>query len=808
VKNPISFGPNQQQPDDEKAIDINRLLGLARRYWYLLMSFPLLCVGLAYLYTNYAVSQYKITSTILIKQDESKKGMKPSGNSFDASALFTSNASSVSDEIEILKSRTLMSSVLNELSLNPTIHAKNRMKKTLYYNDYPIVIDSFSLSEKVIESNRDFLLDVKIIDNLHFEVKRDGIGVNCQFGIPFKIDSCFFILKKMKEVKEKNFVITFKDLESASKEYLDKLSVFPIKGTGGNGNTSAISITLIDELPKRGVAIVAKLIEVYNRFGVDDKNSGDKSALEFINKRISSLTGEVNANERDIENYKRSQGILANTVNGGNTIMDRLNTTEKKITELEIKKNVFNALLESLIKQSNNGEFDLMPTNLVENSPSMAIQIAEYNKLILERLRLLKFAKKENSSVTLIESQIINTKTVIQGNIDAILKNIQQEINFSLEKFKAEKTVTAGELDKIPSNERALLEITRLKNLKENIYIYLLQKREETALSLATTVANARVLDTATSTSSPIRPNKIQVILLGALLGLIIPVIVIYIKVLLNNTIENEDDIKSHTATPYLGYISVCEDSKQLVGENNQTATAETFRLLRSNLQFMLANSSNKTVMVTSSMKGEGKSYVTLNLGASLALTSKKTIILSFDLRKPKLISYLQSKKTNHKTEKGLTDFLAGNTPLEKIVYQSSINPFLYYIPSGPIPPNPAELILQEKTGKLFDFLKEQFDFILIDTPPVGMVVDALLLAQYAATTIYVTRFGMTKKAQLRIVDGFYRDKKLPKPSIILNAVKPGSGYGNSYDYGYGNYEQGQKGKTVWNRIRSKKVTV
>ena len=232
-----------------------------------------------------------------------------------------------------------------------------------------------------------------------------------------------------------------------------------------------------------------------------------------------------------------------------------------------------------------------------------------------------------------------------------------------------------------------------------------------------------------------------------------------------------------------------------VVEKGSRTATAETLRLLRSNLQFMLATSDNKTVMITSSMTGEGKSFITLNLGVSLALTNKKTIILGFDLRKPKLTSYLQNK--SDKTDNlGLTNYLVGDTPVEKIVHQSDVNPLLYYISSGPIPPNPAELIMQERTDKLFEYLRAHFDFIVIDTPPVGMVVDALLLSKYATTTLYVTRFGVTRKNQLRIIDTLHKEGKLPNPSIMLNAVRNSSGYGYGYSYSYG-YAEDIKKKTL-----------
>jgi tyrosine-protein kinase Etk/Wzc len=811
VNNSVSFDTtNTQVEEDEKPIDIRKILGLIQRYWYLLVFLPLFSVALAALYTRYLVNQYKISSTILIKKDDKKQGSR-SAMAFDPSSLFNGNASNTTDEIEILKSRTLMSTVLTDLKINPIIYAKGRLKSAPYYNDCPISVDTFSLSEKIVENSGSVDLEIKLLDNQSFEVLKGKERIVGQFGIGFKIDSCFFVINKnivKKNSEQKLFLIDVRSIAALSKSYLDKLAVTPIKGAAGSGNSNAILINLEDELPKRGVDIINKLIENYNRFGIEDKNSGDKNALAFIDRRVDVLTGEVNSGDGAVESYKQNNGIIGDPISLISSEVTKRTISEGKINELEIKKVVFNSLSE-LIRNSNNGnDFSLMPTKLVDNDPSLALQIVEYNKMVLERTRLLKFAKKENPAVVLIESQIISTRNVIQDNIDTKLKTLQQEINISLEKFKAENTVTNRELGKTPSKERGLLEITRLKNLKESIYLFLLQKKEETALSLATTVANATVLDPAISSSGPIKPNKKQIILVALLVGLIIPIIIIYIIILLNDSIETEENIRSQTSTPFLGYLAMTtEKKKQIVVEKgSRTATVETFRLLRSNLQFMLAGSNDKTVLITSSMSGEGKSFVTLNLGVSMALSGKKTIILGFDLRKPKLTAYLQNTQDKNDNE-GLTNYLVGDVEMTKIVHQSQENPLLYYISSGPIPPNPAELIMQERTDKLFEYLKTQFDFVIIDTPPVGMVVDGVLLGKYASTSLYVTRFGVTKKGQLRIIDTLYREKKLPNPSIVLNAVKTGGSYGYGYGYGgyggYGGYDTDEKkSKSIGQRLK------
>jgi tyrosine-protein kinase Etk/Wzc len=335
--------------DEEKPIDIRRIIGLVRRYWYLLVIFPLLSVGLATLYTRYLVDQYKVVATILIKKDDSKKGAQ-SSTAFDPSSLFSGNASNTADEVEILKSRTLMIEVLTELKISPIIIAKGRLKSAQYYKNSPIIVDTFSLSERIKETKEAVNLEIKLIDTQSFEAIKGKEKVTGRFGEPFILDSCLFVIKQS-NIKEsqKLFNINFLNIESLSKDYLGRLTVTPIKGAPGSGNSNAIALAFEDESTKRGVDVLSKLIEVYNRFGIEDKNSGDKNALKFIDDRVSLLTGEVTSGEKDIESYKKSQGIIADAASGIGYSLTKLGNSDAKITELEIRNHLIIAATPTIL---------------------------------------------------------------------------------------------------------------------------------------------------------------------------------------------------------------------------------------------------------------------------------------------------------------------------------------------------------------------------------------------------------------------------------------------------------------------------
>ena len=775
--------------EQDETLNIKRLFSHFRRNWYLFLIFPFLAGVVAYFYTRYIVPQYKSTATILIRQDDKKKRSASGNMALDPSMLFSGSVSNVADELEILKSRSLMQDALRILKVNPAYFVNGRLKSTEYYNDSPLLLDTFRILHQ--SRSNTGTLTLKLLDKSHFEASMSGskTKVNGEFGTLFYIDSSFFRVKAVGIMAEESYTIKIQDLEAMANSYVDRLSVVNIKAAGNMGYSNAIRIDFEDPTPQKGKDLVTTLINSYNEFGVVDKNRSDRNAIAFIDARIDSLNVGLQSVEKNIESFKRQQGITADGKVDIEYLIHKLGTSDATVVDLEIKKSVLKSLSDAIANQSKTKDYVLMPMNLVDNNPNLTTQMTEFNRLVLERERLIKYAKRENPSVILIEEQIARMRDNLRENIDANLKNVQQEVNLSLDKFKNEKTATDKKLRDTPQKERELLEVSRLKNIKESVYLFLFQKREESALSLATTVPNARILDAASNTEVPVKPNKQSIVVIAALLGLLLPIVTIYAKVLLDDTIENEDDIRAQTRVPFLGYLTQGKlNSPIAVAKGSRSSTAETFRLLRANMQFMLAGAKNKIILVTSSMSGEGKSFVTLNLGLSFAMSGKKTIILGFDLRKPKLTAYLNPIKG--RDEAGITNYLAGDADLKSLIMKSSIDENLYYLASGPIPPNPAELILSEKTDKIFEYLKTEFDFIIVDTPPVGLVVDGVILNKYAATTLYVARYNKTKKGQLRIVDNLAKENKLANPSIVLNGVRTGGSYGYGYGYGYGYYEK------------------
>lgn len=785
----------------DSGFELDKVIVLLYRYWLIILILPILTLISGIIYVTYLIPIYKATGTILITNDEKQRS--GGTGAVDASALFSANVSKTADEVEILKSRNVMMEVLKELRLNPTCYQKGKVKVVEYYLNCPLKIDSLHVQD--VEAG--FRVEIKVINKDSYNIiLNKNNTLQARFGENIKIDSNEIRLSTTEDLSNKEFIIEFNNWEALSSSYVNRLKINPIASEAGISNGLLLSFE--DPIPKRAVQVIKTLVEVYNRLGIAYKSKADKNAIQFIDGRITLLSSELASVEKDIEQYKKQKGLSADVGSTFGYLLGKVGTSENKVTELEVRKSVLNALRETLLNNTQES-YKLMPIQLIENSGGLANNIGEYNKLILDRDRLLKFAQPNNPSVLQLEEQLKKLRENISENINNNLKQLEQEIGISLAKFKAENKDAAQKLKESPQQERELIEIGRQKSIKEAVYSFLLQKREETALSLATTVPNARVLDAPLS-SGPIRPNKQQIIISFFLIGVILAAIIIYIKFLLNDKIESEDDIRLLTNLPFLGYITQGNiGSNIVVKKGSRSSIAETFRLVRANLQFMLANAPHKVVLFTSSISGEGKTFVALNLGLSLAFLGKKTIVLGFDLRKPKLHKYI-SEENSHSTSsnsfiKGISNYLIGEISIEEIIQQSKQHENFYYIGSGSVPPNPAELISQPKTQELFDYLCANFDYILIDTAPIGLVVDGVILAKYATTTIYVTRFGITPKKQLRLIDILAKENKLPNPSIVLNATKSGKGYGYGYGYGYYSDENKSK-KSFWkNLFRRKK---
>jgi tyrosine-protein kinase Etk/Wzc len=445
----------------------------------------------------------------------------------------------------------------------------------------------------------------------------------------------------------------------------------------------------------------------------------------------------------------------------------------------------------------------------------LANQLTRFNQLLAEGARLKTDLGPSHPDLKLIEKQIQNLRQTIIDNIKAIKNDIQIASNSS----RGRKTMLEGRLRSLPKRERELVEIERQKIIKENLYLYLLQKREESAISLAVTVANGKVVEPASIPSVPISPKTLQIWLIALFMGLAIPSGFALLLNNLNDKVLFREDIEKVTEVPLVSMLSYNQNGKNLViKENSRSISAEMFRLLRTNLSFIAPGEHLETLLITSSMSGEGKSFIALNLGMTFALSGKKVLILELDLRKPKQEKYMGIKKS----QKGLVNYLINpETSSKEIIKKSGLHPHLDVITRGPKPPNPGELILSPHLKRLINLLKEKYDLIILDTPPVGLVADAFQLKETAQASLYVVRSGVTRIGQLAIIDDIAKHQKLPKPFIVLNAVHLGSvknygynygyGYGYGYEKGYGNgkgyFDEDKKGGTIrkiFNQLRSR----
>lgn len=782
---------NQKNSED---LDVNGLLRKYLRYWYLFVAGMFICLTAAFLYLRYSTPEFQISTTLLIKDD--KKGPELAGNSAFSELDLFSSSSNISNEIEVLKSKDLMHRVLKELSLYATYKVAGHVKSTeVYGQSLPLKLiihelDSAAYDKTItlhVKDENSFVLENEDEDE-ETTSHQFGQEVSKPYGSFTVIADINNVVEKSKEIKVK-----FHDIRKLADKYNKELSVAMV-----SKEASVLTISIQDPVPEKGEDIIKKLIEVYNKEAVEDKNLIAASTLKFIDERLSYLTTELSAVEKEVELYKR-KNQLTNVSAEANMYLESANEYNKQLAEFDIQLDVLNSI-ENYLKNQEEGNFEVVPSALTLQDITLQGLVIQFNELQLERKRMLRTTQVHNPIVQNINDQLSNLRL----NILESLKNIRKSIIINRKSLKANSNRFEARIDQVPSIERELLEISRQQGIKEGLYLYLLQKREESALSLASAVSNSRVIDSPKAGDLPVKPRKPFIYLLGMLLGIGIPFTYIYVKELLNDKLSEYKDIEKFTATPVLGEIYHNETGEVLVAvKGNRSPVAELFRLIRSNLQFATVGKENKVILVTSSMGGEGKTFFSINLASSLALPGKKVVILGFDLRKPKLTQDLGI----YNNIGGISNYLISETISISDILQDVPNvPGLSIIASGPIPPNPNELMMLPKIGDLIEELKKEFDYILIDSAPVGRVSDAFCLNQYIDSSIYITRYNYTYKVQLNIIDDIYRNKKLKQPVIVLNGAKKENSSGYGYGYGYGNEEEKQD--LNWIRKLRKKSTM
>jgi capsular exopolysaccharide synthesis family protein len=752
-------------------------------HWKWFVLSVLLCLIFAFLYFRYTTPSYEATTSILVK-DEKKGGMLSELSVFSDLGLGGGSINNVDNEIEILRSRTLVESTVKRLNLNVSLLVEGNVVDRDTYGTAAVDVYFLNKTELFDEANvvlkldllpngfftlENVIIDEAIIENVILTSKKQfkfGEKIPTSLGVLVINKTAFY---KKNRAKHQSSRIIISPLEIITASFRNRLKVNPISKT-----SSVVNVTVTDPVQKKAEDFLNNMIQIYNENAAEDKNFISENTSKFIAERLALITQELDGVEQDVESFKKSNR-LTDIESEAKLFIEGSNEYDKKGVETEIQLNVVSSLLD-FIKKSTNA--DLLPTNIIATDGDAGSLIMSYNQLVLDRNRILKSATTENPSVIKLDQQISSLK----ANVATSLRRMQSNLQIQNRDLKSQQTLLNNKIGKIPVQERQFRVIARQQKVKEELYLYLLQKREETAISLAATEPNARIIDAAKANKIPVSPKKKIIYIFGLLIGILIPFSIIYGYDLLDTKIKSRLDLEGKTQIPFIGDIPTSEDANELIKTDSRTSSAEAIRIVRTNLEFMLTNVPEgraKTIFVTSTFPAEGKTLVSVNLAATFALSGRKVLLIGMDIRNPKFMDYFAMPNL------GLTNYLSSNDiDINKYIIKHNDYENFYILPSGVIPPNPAELLMSKNVDKLFEILKKEYDYIIVDTAPVSLVADTLLVAKNADTFVYVMRANVLEKRMLSIANTFYREKKLPNMCLVLNDTDSTKGYG--YGYGYG----------------------
>lgn len=784
--------------EQEEQVDYKALFFKYLIHWKWFVASIVVCLIGGWIYLHYTTPVYSITGSVIIK--DNKKNNSVSTGLADLEDLgFYSSTNNFDNEVEVLHSRTLLKKVVEELDLYINYRTRENLRPVELYKDTPVKVwltpeeaeklpNGAAVLEVVLKPGGKLSVSTEIDEQ---EFKQDFNKLPALLTTPYGTFS-FTPGDSAIVEKEQEITVTVAAPRIMANGYANALSVEPTSKT-----TTIAQITLQNTSPQRGVDFINKLIEIYNRDANDDKNEVASKTAEFIDERIKIINGELGTTEKELETFKRDAG-LTDLKSDAQLALSENSEYEKKRAENSTQLR----LVQFLSEYANNPDhaYEVLPVNVGLTDTGLTELINRYNEMLLERKRLLRTSSESNPVVVNLDASI----RAMRSNVQTTILSVQKGLMITKADLERQAGKYAGRITSAPGQERQLVSISRQQEIKAGLYLMLLQKREENAITLASTANNARIVDEAQAELFPVSPKGKLIYLIAFVLGIAIPVGIIYIIELLRYKIEDRSDVEKLTTVPIIGDIPASDNMPKegsvVVRENQNDMMAETFRNVRTNVQYMLG-SNQKVVLITSTTSGEGKSFVAANLAISFALLGKKVVIVGLDIRKPGLNKAFQM---SHK-EDGITRYLADpeHTDLMSLLQQSNVTPNLYILPGGAIPPNPTELVARDSLVQAVDRLKKEFDYVILDTAPIGMVTDTQLISRVADMSIYVCRAGYTPKAGYLFINELRDHKKLPNLCTIINDVniKTGKygygtygkyGYGRTYGYGYG-YDEKSK---------------
>ncbi|WP_347374999.1 polysaccharide biosynthesis tyrosine autokinase [Aequorivita sp. Q41] len=772
--------PNNQNQAEDQELTLREQLESYLRYWPWFIIAVFIALLSAYIYLRYTVPSYKVTATILIKDEKSNSFSELSA--FQDMGLSGLSNSDFDNELVILNSKSLTEKVVDELNLQVSYFKEGNVRDAEVFYNRPFNVKVLPNPENK-EAPIGFL-HIAPLNNTSFSIKIDGEDKEThKFGEPLMYDWGTIIVSPNLEVLNRQSENNELRVSINNKEVVVSNLRNNISATQVSQNSSVIGLELVSPVPDKAKAILDELIKQYNEDAINDKNMISLNTANFIQSRLEIITSELDSVETGKVEFKQ-QNRLTDIAAEGQLFLENASEFSKNQLEVETQIALINIMQEYI---HNGNPDDLLPANLGVEKEGFADEINQFNQLVLERNKLLQSSTPKNPLVIGLEDQIAG----LRENIKQSLSNVKNGLQVQRGRLNQQGAKIGGEISAIPAKEKQFRSISRQQEIKETLYLYLLQKREETAISLAVTTPKAKIVDRAYSSSEPVSPKK-QIIMLGAfILGLLIPFLIIYIQQLLDNKIRNRAYVERNGGDiPIVGEVpEIGKKENELIQVNDYSVLAESFRILRTNLQYLVLNKQEETergkvIFVTSTVKGEGKTFVSSNLAITLANSGAKVVLVGADIRNPQLQRYIHHEYIND----GVVEYLVyKDSTAKEYLQHSKSQDNLWLMMSGTIPPNPAELWLQKRAGELFSELSSQFDYVVVDTAPSMLVTDTLLINQYADITLYTLRAGYTEKRLLDFPLEQEKTKKLKNVAFVLNNVSMANfGYGNKYGYTYG----------------------
>ncbi|WP_313001111.1 GumC family protein [Chryseobacterium gleum] len=769
------------QPKEEK-LNLKKAISKYLYKWPWFVASIIICVAVAFIYLRYSIPKYQSKTTL--KFDKKQNDLTSALADLDNLGIGLGNSDELKGEAAIVNSRPLLMQVVKNLNLTVEYFSAGDIKDSQLFGKTPITAKVLSYTKEKFVKVEYILTDVKGDQFTLQSAKKKEL--NGRFNTPIQLDFGTVVFQRNPGFAVKsNYKIVF----SSPLEKIKKLEK-TIQTNIPDEKAMLMDISLTGSLPEKSEAILNEVTKQYNLDGQRDKNLQAQNTQEFIDKRLEVITKDLSGVENQKEDFQNRNRIVDLQAQAELALQ---NTSEN--TKLLLQQQAQLDLLNSLSGEASKGNNQLMPSNLGLN-PSLEQAISQYNSLIISRNKTLKQATNENPAIIEMNKEIASLKEVIRDNI----QEQKQAVQTGISQLQNQINTNNNMIEKVPGQSKVYRGIERQQNLKEQLFLFLLQKREENAINLSVDVPKAKIVNPAFTDDTPVSPKKEIILPAALLLGILIPFGIFYLLFLLDDKIYSREDIKERSGLGVLVDIPSLTDSENhLVQKNDFSELAEAFRVLVSNLKFVLpVKDSAKVIMVTSSVKGEGKTLVSVNLALTIANKNARALLIGSDIRNPQIQRY----DNEPVKRKGLTEFLYDESvKVEELIHTSTTNPSCDVIYAGAIPPNLQELLSNGRYQKLIEQMSSQYTYIIIDSAPLMLVLDTLSIADTADATLYVVRSGVSKNILIDFANDLVRDSKLSNVSFVINDVsKRAGGYGYNYSYGYG-YSQTKAKKSWWSKI-------